>query len=62
MGNIITIQCKYNKYKTVQFKMSKCYHFYQRQLIDGNAITNWQRSPKSFIKDTMQRFNKTSLI
>ena len=62
MKNIISIQCPFNGSKLVQFKQSACYHFYQRQLIDGKAVTNWQRQPKKFILATMQRFNKTNLL
>lgn len=62
MKNIISIQCQFNDSKKVQFKQSTCYHFYQRQLIDGNAVTNWQRQPKKFILATIQRFNKTNLL
>jgi hypothetical protein len=60
--NIISLQCPFNQSKMVQFKQSICHHFYQRQLIDGYAVTNWQRQPKKFILATMQRFNKTTLI
>jgi hypothetical protein len=60
--NIISIQCPFNTSKMVQFKQSICHHFYQRQIIDGNAVTKWQRQPKKFILATMQRFNKTNLI
>ena len=61
-NNIISIQCPFNNSKVVQFKQSKCNHFYQRQLIDGHPITNWQRQPKQSILFTMRSFSKTSLI
>jgi hypothetical protein len=62
MKNTITIQDNYNSSKTVEFKQSKCYHFYQRQLLDGNPITNWQRAPKKSIQMTMSNFTQGTLL
>lgn len=58
----VSIQDKYNPAKVVEFKQSKCGHFYQRQLIQGKAITNWQRGKKVDIKATMKRFSNSKLI
>ncbi len=62
MNNIITIQDEYNGSKTMQFKQSKCSHFYMRQLINGKPITNWQRGVKSHIKATIGFYFKGTLI
>jgi len=62
MNNIIAIQDAFNPIKTVEFKQSKCYHFYQRQLLGGKAITNWQRAPKKSIQQTMKAYSKSTLL
>lgn len=58
MKNTVTVQDQYNPLKTVQFKESNCSHFYQRQLIGGKAITNWQRIRKQQMIDCFGRFYK----
>ncbi len=62
MQNTITISCPFNPFKTVEFKQSKCHHFYQRQLIGGRPVTTWQRERKHHVQETMARFAHTSLI
>lgn len=59
--NTLTIQDRFNPTKEVQFKMSKCHHFYQRQLISGKPITNWQRAVKKSVYKTLSNFNHTTI-
>lgn len=61
MKNIITLKDCYNPHKEVQFKESKCYHYYQRQLIMGNPIGRWERVRKADLLDTIGRFYKGTI-
>jgi len=62
MKNVINITCEINPFKSVEFKQSKCSHFYYRQLIDGEPITNWNRSRKEYVKSIVRNFYKGTLI
>ena len=52
-----TIQCKFNTNKTVKFKKSNCSHYYQRQFINNNPVTKWQRITKKNVHECIKRFN-----
>ena len=62
MKNVIKITDEFNPIKSVEFKQSKCSHFYYRQLINNKPITNWNRAKKNHVNSIINNFYKGTLI